>query len=308
MSAKDRGRPPTGDSWAPLAGLAIHAAGTMSYPPGATFGPRRLTDYELVWFIHGDCVAYRNGRAIAAPEGTLLLQTPGTRDAYDWAKGRTTLHGFIHFGMRRPGRGWPPVSRWPTHRRPPSDDLMLTLFRFILGLHRSASEGRAAMLLPGLELLVRGFVSGESQVPSELHEPFPDAVTRTFELARARLQEQPASALRLRDLARHAHVSQQHLCRIFQRALGRGPMECVRLLRIEQAATLLERSEDPVRLIADRCGFVSPYHFSRVFRQVYGTSPRQYRRGFQLGVRHGVARPRRPAVFGDDSLRWLLRR
>ncbi len=278
----------------------------MTYPPGATFGPRRLTDFELVWFISGDCVAHRNGRAIAAPEGTVLLQAPGTVDAYDWAKDKTTLHGFIHFGLRRPGAGWPPVARWPLHGRFASDSLISTLFRFILGLHRERPAVSGPLVHPALELLLRAFVAGSDEVPGELSTPLPAVVTTVFNYVRMHLQELPGERFELTSLARHAHVSPQHLCRVFSRALGRGPMECVRLLRIEQAATLLERSQDPVRAIADRCGFASPYHFSRVFREAYGDSPRSYRDRFQLGVRQGAPRPRRPAIFGDAALRWLM--
>ncbi len=280
-------------------------AGTMSYPPGATFGPRLLTDFEFVWIVGGDSVAYRNGQPIAAPAGTVLLQRPGTRDAYDWAEDRDTLHGFIHFGLERPGRGWPPLARWPLGRTPSPGSLILALFRFILGLHAVPPEDSTPVALPALDLLLRCFVSGQGETPDELREPLPEPVTRVFELVRARLRDDPSKRFRLSELARHARVSTQHLCRVFDRALRRGPMECVRLLRIERAATCLERTDEPIRLIADRCGFTSPYHFSRVFRQVYGEPPREYRTRFLAGVARGIARPRRPAVFGDSALRWF---
>lgn len=291
--------------WGPLVGLTLHSAGTMSYPPGATFGPRLLTDFELVWIISGDSRAYQDGREIAAPAGTVLLQRPGTRDAYDWATDCTTLHAFIHFGCRRPGPGWPPPAAWAIRRSPSPDSLILTLFRFILGLHDTATDQATPVLLPALELLLRAFVSGQGETPTALAEPLPDAVTRVFKLVRDKLEQDPSRRFRLADLARAAHVSPQHLCRVFDRALDRGPMACVRLLRIERAATLLERTGEPVRAVADRCGFASPYHFSRVFRESYGLPPREYRQRFLQGIQRGIARPRRPAVFGDAALRWL---
>lgn len=294
---------PTG--WEPLDRLTLHSAGTMSYPPGATFGPRLLTDFELVWIISGDSRAYQDGRVLPAPAGTVLLQRPGTRDAYDWATDSTTLHAFIHFGCRREGRGWPPIVRWPVQRSPSPDSLILTLFRFILGLHDATATQAAPVLLPALELLLRAFVAGQGEAPSAFDEPLPEAVTRVFKLVRDKLGQDPGRRFRLADLARAAHVSPQHLCRVFGRTLDRGPMECVRHLRIERAATLLERTGDPVRAVADRCGFASPYHFSRVFREIYGVAPGAYRQRFLLGIKRGIARPRRPAVFGDAALQWL---
>ncbi len=277
----------------------------MSYPPGATFGPRLLPNFELVWIIAGDSVAYRDGRAIPAPAGTVLLQPRGTRDAYDWAVDRSTLHAFIHFDLGRPGRGWPPLDQWPERRDTSPNSILLALFRFILGLHGASETRTGPVLRPALELLLRTFVSGQSEVASELRAPLPDVVSRVLRFVSNRLQKDPAERLRLPDLAGHARVSPQHLCRVFERSLGHGPMECVRLVRIEQAATELERTDDRLHRIAERCGFASPYHFSRVFRAVYGDPPSIYRQKFQLGVKQGIPRARLPAMFGDSALWWL---
>ncbi|HEY0007324.1 MAG TPA: hypothetical protein VGB55_01255, partial [Tepidisphaeraceae bacterium] len=55
---------------------AIKAHGIAMYPPGATFGPRRLGDYEFVWMIEGDAVYHCNGLDLPAPMGSILLCTP----------------------------------------------------------------------------------------------------------------------------------------------------------------------------------------------------------------------------------------
>jgi AraC-like DNA-binding protein len=54
-------------------------------------------------------------------------------------------------------------------------------------------------------------------------------------------------------------------------------------LRVEQAAGVLERSDKPLAQIAESFGYSSAFHFSRVFKQIYGVPPSEYRRAFLAG-------------------------
>lgn len=83
-------------------------------------------------------------------------------------------------------------------------------------------------------------------------------------------------------------------------------MACVRLMRVEQAATWLERTDDPVGVVGEKAGFASPYHFSKVFKRVYGKSPKIYRLDFHEALTKGLLAPRKPAVYGAGALSWLL--
>jgi AraC-like DNA-binding protein len=72
-------------------------------------------------------------------------------------------------------------------------------------------------------------------------------------------------------------VSDAHLSRLF-RADGESLMRYVWQRRLELAAELLRRggtSGPQVREIAFRCGFSTPAHFSRVFKERYGVTPRE---------------------------------
>jgi AraC family transcriptional regulator of arabinose operon len=46
---------------------------------------------------------------------------------------------------------------------------------------------------------------------------------------------------------------------------------------MRHAATLLEATDLDIGQVAAASGFVSPFHFSRVFRREYGLPPRDYR-------------------------------
>ena len=132
------------------------------------------------------------------------------------------------------------------------------------------------------------------QTPSQGYRPrlavclkslIPAAMSLIFRRAiqRQALAKEPPAPLSLGHLARTAHVTPEHLCRLFRRHLGMGPLECAGLARLERAASLLVRTNLPIREVADTSGFVSPYHFSNKFRKVYGYSPRDYRMSMHSG-------------------------
>ena len=49
------------------------------------------------------------------------------------------------------------------------------------------------------------------------------------------------------------------------------------MVRTEKVAQLLRMTSDPVSTIGYDCGFTSPAHLSRAFKQRFGVSPSAYR-------------------------------
>src|SRR5258708_37845736 len=93
--------------------FSFNGHGLAFYPPGATFGPRTLGDFEFVWIVDGDVVWECDGLAHPAPAGTVLLARPGMRDGFRWDPKRPTRHGYVHFTLAQHGAPLPPMSASP---------------------------------------------------------------------------------------------------------------------------------------------------------------------------------------------------
>jgi AraC-like DNA-binding protein len=78
-------------------------------------------------------------------------------------------------------------------------------------------------------------------------------------------------------LAERLGVSRPHLAATFRRHTGRTLHDYLTERRIARARELLHHSELNVGEIALRLGFKTIFHFSRVFKQETGQSPRSYR-------------------------------
>ena len=85
--------------------------------------------------------------------------------------------------------------------------------------------------------------------------------------------EQAGGTQTLAQIAGLSDLSPRQLLRIFQEQLRESPGRYRLRTRLERARNMLLQTDLPVTQIAQSCGFVSPAHFSRAFRQRFGKSP-----------------------------------
>jgi AraC-like DNA-binding protein len=269
--------------------VALNSGANIAvYPPGATFGPRQMRDFEFVWLLEGDA-EYRfeisgQQQEVTLPKGTLLLCQPGRRDQFIWDRTKRTRHGYFHFDLIERQPPWPEPSSWPSTRPMVAGDLLDTLTKQLVNWSATGFAPQRDLMA---SLLLAAFITGETQAGEVPHQRPPDAVERALAFIYSRLEEDPATPLTLEAIARAAYVTPEHLCRVFKSATGRSPLETVRLARLDRAAVLLSRSNFPVAQVARLTGFASPFHFSRSFKAAYGLSPRE----LQQSVAAGKAAP-----------------
>ena len=82
----------------------------------------------------------------------------------------------------------------------------------------------------------------------------------------------------LEDIARAAGISTRECSRCFRREISRPPVRFLIEYRAQMAAMMLSRTGSPISSIAEKCGFVSDSYFGKIFRDIYGCTPREYRR------------------------------
>ncbi|RWL96743.1 MAG: GlxA family transcriptional regulator [Mesorhizobium sp.] len=99
------------------------------------------------------------------------------------------------------------------------------------------------------------------------------AVMKVIGLMEASLDE----PMPVDDLVALSGISRRQIERLFDRELGRSPNRYYMELRLERAQLLLVSTNLPVVEVAVACGFISPSHFSKVYREAYGCAPHQTR-------------------------------
>ncbi|HYE06491.1 MAG TPA: AraC family transcriptional regulator [Planctomycetota bacterium] len=103
--------------------------------------------------------------------------------------------------------------------------------------------------------------------------------SRLVEAARRYVRDNLARELGVRDIAAHLGISERHLARRFDRALGQSPMAMVIDERIASAQQLLLDPALSVKEIAARVGYADVRYFTTAFRRRTGYPPATWRLG-----------------------------
>jgi len=265
--------------------ITVAATGNRTDPPGETFGPRKQWSHEFIWMRSGSVKAKIGTKTLVGNPNTVFLVPPAVTDSYTYSKKERSLHSYIHFHLGKPPKGWPPPSpyRLPFFRQFPTDHVFFHLFRQVLTFSPLSDKRYQPILESTVGLMLRYFVFNEklNTTESPIEPGLSSPVERALYWMKDRVMEKTLSEIRLTDMAGAAFTSPQNLCRLFKKDLEISPMECAKLLKVDYAGTLIERSTLTLKEISNLCKFENPFHFSRVYKEVFGMPPKTYRQGFR---------------------------
>ena len=81
----------------------------------------------------------------------------------------------------------------------------------------------------------------------------------------------------IRDMADLLHMNETYFCRYFKARLGKTPVEYINNLRIEEAAMLIQETDQRILDICYQVGFDNVSYFIRCFKERKNSTPKQYR-------------------------------
>lgn len=87
-----------------------------------------------------------------------------------------------------------------------------------------------------------------------------------------------AEELGIKEIADSASVSTSEALRCFHSTIGTSPMKYVKQFRIQKAAQLLTSTGQKIGDIGALCGFQDMSYFTKIFREMKGCTPGEYRR------------------------------
>ncbi|WP_375313115.1 Ada metal-binding domain-containing protein [Bradyrhizobium sp. A5] len=79
-------------------------------------------------------------------------------------------------------------------------------------------------------------------------------------------------------LTRRLGVGSRHLSRLFAEYLDASPLQVALSLRVRRAKRLLDGTDLPIRLVAERAGFSSARRLNAAFTRLYGRPPSAIRK------------------------------
>jgi AraC-like DNA-binding protein len=104
-----------------------------------------------------------------------------------------------------------------------------------------------------------------------------DSARANFERCRAMVDTEAARLRSTAEVAAAAGLRGETVCRLFQRFLDTTPGAYLRARRVALAGERLKEPGARVKEVAAALGFADAFHFSRVFRNETGMTPREWR-------------------------------
>lgn len=245
--------------------------GDVVYEPGGTCGPRIQGDYQLVALLEGRVEVVVDGRQRRIEAGQVGLFLPGPQELFSFAPDRKSHHTWcsLHPTLlaaesAMAGQAAPAVL--PMSRR------FAQLMEMGLSLPHWAASGAPGLVEAlGIATLQEYLFSGRRETEQRTDEP--DALRRALEW----INQEGSEPVDLPALARIAGVSSAQLVKLFRRHLGTTPLRHVWETRTRRGVQLLRETGLTVGEVAHRCGFQTPFHFSRWVKQLHGVSPKAVR-------------------------------
>ena len=107
---------------------------------------------------------------------------------------------------------------------------------------------------------------------------------REFDRLHSWMAEHLGKDLSVPALAKRVGMSERSLQRHYRASMGLSPARAVEKMRVEAACQLLATTRDPIKRIAQRCGFGSEETMRRGFFRQVGIAPQDYRVRFSSPV------------------------
>jgi AraC-like DNA-binding protein/quercetin dioxygenase-like cupin family protein len=98
----------------------------------------------------------------------------------------------------------------------------------------------------------------------------------TYQQCRSHIDQNFLRLRSLEQISAECRVDVAYLCRLFQRYDHQTPYRGLIRLKMNYAAERLQSPGVMVKQIAEETGFTNQFHFSRVFKSVFGLSPRSF--------------------------------
>jgi AraC-like DNA-binding protein len=152
----------------------------------------------------------------------------------------------------------------------PLDPRLLPLLRFLEDACSDASIGAAERDDWGRLLLGRLGAGIERRS---------FVTTRRLDRALAFMDQRKSQAITMAEIAAAAHTSAGHLHALFQRDLGRTPMQHLAEIRLDHAMRLLGESDLSIAAVAAASGYGDQSALTRALRRRRGITPARYRQG-----------------------------
>lgn len=263
------------DTSKPIAVTSCGYYRVYSRPTVSTERPNGRKDYQLLYIATGKGHFYFDGKERILTEGNMILYRPHEPQMYYYHASDKIEVYWVHFT----GRDVEAVLK--KYGLPETENVFYTgtspdyqcIYREMiqeLQLCRANYEELLSLTLMRFFIMINRFIDEGKKSGSDIQNEI-ERATHYF-------NENYNKPINIDEYAESRHISTCWFIRSFKQILKVTPMQYILSLRMANAQSLLETTEDSISEIAEAVGYDNPLYFSRIFRKNVGVSPSEYRK------------------------------
>ena len=240
-----------------------------------TWRPRGRLDYQLLYVVSGKTHFYFDGKERIVTAGHMVLIQPRQEQHYEYFGAEKPEVYWVHFtggNVKNILRKYEIPMDDPVFYSGVSSTYSYIFKEMINELQtcRTGFEELLVMYLKQIFLLVQR--TRQEQKPSVA-----TYIQEEMEYARRYFNEHYNEDISIQNFAESRNMSVSWFNRNFKQVVNHTPMQYLLVIRINNAASLLETTDYSMSEIAAIVGYEDALYFSRLFRKIKGVSPREYR-------------------------------
>ncbi|MGG6314150.1 arabinose operon transcriptional regulator AraC [Paenibacillus macerans] len=238
--------------------------------------PKGTRDWLMMYTVSGTGIVEKAEQTFECKNGDLVLIAPGTKQEFYTAEESVWEKMWCHF---TPG---PNFHSWLSFSENIDGVLYLRLtgeineqvqkaFERMLKYNRSISPMSEELAVNALEEIILLLARYQREQADAVLDPRIQEVVNY-------LTANFSQPIQLGELAQTVCLSPSRLTHLFKEQVGHSITEFLQMIRLKQAAKLLQTCSKPVQDICAEVGFNSTAFFSRKFLSFFGVSPGAYRK------------------------------
>jgi AraC-like DNA-binding protein len=258
----------------PAGSLAIVSCGVERCTPNYQIEREGFPFYCIEYVVRGKGLLSLKGEQLKLRPGLLFTYGPKTHHCITADPANPPIKYFINFtgtGHRDVLKACAVPLGSASRVHPPNT--LQTLFDELIEAGLSARRGRSGLCYKLLESLTLKIASARAPLAGTETLAF-----TTYQQCREHIEAHSRSLKTLEEIATKCHVNSAYLCRLFRRYDHQSPYQLLLRLKMQFAAERLRQRDVMIKQVAEELNFADAFHFSRVFKNVFGVAPNEFRK------------------------------
>ncbi len=253
--------------------LVVYQSGVKKQNlPGYMSGPAIYDHYIIHYITSGKGTYYVGNQSIPLEKGDAFLIKPFERVRYQADEAEPYLYYWVGFNGTEAEKLLLQSGFDHTHLtiHYEKDDVVLTIMKKISETH---------LALPSQEYYILGLLYHLFSAIIENNESrYTNMDQSHLYTATCYIRTHISDpSLSVQEIASHVGIHRSHLFKVFQHTMNQSVQQFIQKMRLEKAKQFLVNTSYSIADIASICGFTDSSHFSIMFREKEGVSPRKFR-------------------------------